>query len=117
MLVTQVLVVVVLVVDGPAGHDDGGSHDPDEDHAAQDPPPGPSLDKGAFQDEEISVENNAHAQQSVTEVDKECIIDLIITNVFILSMYVLKSVNETLEPRICRRSEFWILWPLWRNTD
>ena len=41
-------VVVVLVVDGPAGHDDGGSHDPDEDHAAQDPPPGPSLDEGAF---------------------------------------------------------------------
>ena len=61
MLVTQVLVVVVLVVDGPTGHDDGGCHDPDEDRAAQDPPPGPSLDEGAFQDKEIPVENNAHA--------------------------------------------------------
>ena len=117
MLVTQVLVVVVLIVEGPPGHYDGGRHDPDEDRGAQDPPSDPGLDKGACHYEEIPVENNAHAQQSVTEVDKECIIDLIITNVFILSMYVLKSVNETLEPRICRRSEFWILWLLWRNTD
>ena len=76
MLVTQVLVVVVLIVEGPVSHDDGGRHDPDKDRAAQDPPPGPSLDEGARHDEEIPVENNAHAQQSVTEVDKESIIGL-----------------------------------------
>ena len=62
MLVTQVLVVVVLIVEGPPGHDDGGCHDPDEDRGAQDPPPGPSLDEGARQNEKIPVENNAHAQ-------------------------------------------------------
>ena len=43
--VTQVLVVVVLVVEGPGGHDDGGRHDPDEDRGAQHLPPGPSLDE------------------------------------------------------------------------
>ena len=43
--VTQVLVVVVLVVEGPGGHDDGGRHDPDEDRGAEHLPPGPSLDK------------------------------------------------------------------------
>ena len=93
MLVTQVLVVVVLVVEGPVGHDDWGRHDPDEDRAAQDPPSGPGLDEGARQDEERPVENNAHAQQPVTEVDKECIIDLI-TNAFILSSYVLKLMKH-----------------------
>ena len=74
--VTQVLVVVVLIVEGPPGHYDGGRHDPDEDRAAQDPPSDPGLDKGACHDEEIPVENNAHAQQPVAEVDKESIIGL-----------------------------------------
>ena len=34
MSVTQVLVVVVLVAQSPAGHYDGGRHDPDEDRGA-----------------------------------------------------------------------------------